>query len=66
MEYHNIFSLDPLELGQTESAVHNIKLTNSTRFKERSCCIPQTLVNEVRENLEEMLDADVICPSSSP
>ena len=33
-EYHNVFSLDPAELGCTHSMKHIIKVTDNTPFKE--------------------------------
>ena len=33
-EYHNVFSLDPAELGCTHSTEHTIKVTDDTPFKE--------------------------------
>ena len=33
-EYHNVFSLEPTELGCTHSAEHIIKVTDDTPFKE--------------------------------
>ena len=33
-EYHDIFSLEPGELGCTHSMMHMIKVTNDTPFKE--------------------------------
>ena len=33
-EYHNVFSLDPVELGCTHSTEHTIKVTDNTPFKE--------------------------------
>ena len=33
-EYHNVFSLDPVELGCTHSTEHTIKVTYDTPFKE--------------------------------
>ena len=33
-EYHDIFSLDPAELGGTHSTEHTIKVTDDTPFKE--------------------------------
>ena len=32
-EYHNMFSLDPAELGCTHSTKHMIKVTDDTPFK---------------------------------
>ena len=33
-KYHDVFSLDPMELGCTHSMEHTIKVTNDTPFKE--------------------------------
>ena len=33
-EYHDVFSLDPAELGCTHSMEHMIKVTDDTPFKE--------------------------------
>ena len=33
-EYHNVFSLEPAELGCTHSTKHTIKVTDDTPFKE--------------------------------
>ena len=33
-EYHDVFSLDPVELGCTHSMEHTIKVTDDTPFKE--------------------------------
>ena len=33
-EYHDVFSLDPMELGCTHSTEHTIKVTDDTPFKE--------------------------------
>ena len=33
-EYHNVFSLDPAELGLTHSTEHTIKVTDDIPFKE--------------------------------
>ena len=39
-EYHDIFSLDPTELGCTHSTEHTIKVTDDTPFKEHFRRIP--------------------------
>ena len=33
-KYHDVFSLDPVELGCTHSMKHTIKVTDDTPFKE--------------------------------
>ena len=46
-KYHNVFSLDPAELGCTHSTEHMIKVMDDTPFKEQFRWIPPPLVEEV-------------------
>ena len=46
-EYHDVFSLDPAELGCTHSTKHMIKVTDETPFKKQFRQIPLPLVEEV-------------------
>ena len=64
-KYHNVFSLDPAELGCTHSTEHIIKVTDDTHFKEWFRGIPPPLVEEVRNHLKEMLESGAIRPSQS-
>ena len=64
-EYHNVFLLDPAELGCTHSTEHIIKVTDDTPFKEQFRQIPPPLVEEVRSHLKEMLESGTIRPSQS-
>ena len=50
-EYHDIFSLEPSELGCTHSTEHVIKVTDDTPFKECLWQIPLPLVEEVHAHL---------------
>ena len=50
-EYHDIFSLEPCELGCTHSTKHVIKVTNDAPFKEQFRWIPLPLVEEVHAHL---------------
>ena len=50
-EYHDIFSLEPCELGCTHLTEHVIKVTNDTLFKEQFRWIPPPLVEEVCAHL---------------
>ena len=59
-EYHDVFLLDPLELGCTHSMQHTIKVMDDTPFKEQFRCIPQPLVKEIWDHLWEMLDSGAI------
>ena len=64
-KYHDIFSLEPSELGCTHSTKHVIKVMDNTSFKEWFTQIPPPLVEEVHKHLWEMLDSGMICPSQS-
>ena len=64
-KYHDVFSLDPAELGCTHSTEHAIKVTDDTPFKEWFRQIPPPLVEEVRNHLKEMLESGTIRPSQS-
>ena len=66
MEHHNIFSLEPNEIGCTDAAEHVIELLDTEPFKERFRRIAPPLVKEVWENLQEMLDGGAIRLSQSP
>ena len=68
MEYHDLFSLEKSEIGQTKTVEHIIELKdpNTAPFKERFRRIPPPQVEEVREHLKLMLEAGAICPSNSP
>ena len=66
MEHHNIFSLEPNDIGCTDAAEHIIELLNTEPFKERFHCIAPPLVEEVQEHLQEMSNGIAIRPSQSP
>ena len=65
VEYHDIFSLDPAELGCTHSTESTIKVTDDTLFKEWFRRIPPPMIEEVRNHLKEMLESGAIRPSQS-
>ena len=64
-QYHDVFSLDPTELGCTHSSEDIIKVTEDTPFKEQFRWILPPLVEEVRNQLKEMLESGIIRPSQS-
>ena len=64
-EYHDMFSLDPVELECTYTTEHSIKVTDDTPFKEQFRQIPPLMVEEVRNHLREMLEYGAIRPSQS-
>ena len=59
-EYHNVFSLEPAELGCTHSTEHTIMVADDTPFKEQFRHIPLPLVEEVQNHLREMLESGAI------
>ena len=66
MEHHHIFSLDKNEIGCTDTAEHIIELMDDEPFNERFRRIAPPLLEEVRENLQDMLDGGAIRPLKSP
>ena len=64
-KYHDVFLLDPAELGCTHSMKHIIKVTDDTPFKEQFRRIPPPLVKEARNHLKEMFESGTIRPSQS-
>ena len=66
LEYQDIFSLKPHEIGCTDVTEHDIELLDHEPFKERFHCIAPPLVEEVQQHIQEMLDGGVIRPSQSP
>ena len=65
MEYHDIFSLDKNEMGCMDAAEHIIELLDEEPFKERFQQIALSLLDEVQEHLQQMLDGGAIWPSQS-
>ena len=65
-DYHDIFSLEPGELGCTNLAKHEIRVVNDKTFKEWSWKIPPPVVDEVQAHVKEMLEVGTTCPCQSP
>ena len=61
-EYHDIFSLEPGELGCTDLAKHEIRVTDDEPFKERFQRIPPLMVDEVCAHMKEMLEVECYPP----
>ncbi|MEW8544528.1 MAG: reverse transcriptase family protein, partial [Candidatus Thiodiazotropha sp.] len=64
--WDSIFSKDLTDIGHTRLVTHHIKLNNEEPFKEPHRRIPPGLIEEVREHLQEMLQAGAIRNSESP
>ena len=65
-EYHDIFSLEPGELGCTDLSKHDIRVVNDEPFKERFWRIPSPMVDEVCAHVKKMLETGAIHSSQSP
>ena len=65
-KWQDIFSRGPTDLGHTDLDHHEIKLTDGKLFKEPYRRISPNMIEEVREHIAEMLQADAIRPSQSP
>ena len=55
-----------LDIGHTRLVEHIIKLNNEEPFKDPHRRIPPGIITEVREHLQEMLNAGVTRNSESP
>ncbi len=65
-KYHDIFALEPGELGHAKSVKHEITLLQGDVHKERFRRIPPHLLDEVRTAVQDMLKSGAIRPSKSP
>ncbi|MGL4388093.1 MAG: reverse transcriptase domain-containing protein, partial [Brevinema sp.] len=65
-EYHYIFHLSNDQLTTTTAITHKIPLVNDTPVYVKSYRYPEVHKNEVRKQLQEMLDQKIIQPSQSP
>ena len=65
-KWQHVFSRGPTDLGHTNLVKHEIKLTDEKPFKEPFRRISPAMIEEVREHIAEMLEADAIRPSQSP
>ena len=65
-EHQHLFALTLSELGKTSLVQHDIKLDDDTPFKEQYHRIPPHQYEEVKKNLQEMLDIGAIQQSTSP
>ena len=60
LEFHHIFSLEPNEIGCTDTTEHVIELLKDEPFKEKFQCLTPPLVDEVHQHIQEMLDGSTI------
>ena len=65
-KYHDIFSLEPGELGCTDLAKYKIGVVDDEPLTEWFQRILPPMVDEVQAHVKEMLEAGTICLSQSP
>ena len=65
-EYHDVFSLEEDERGETDMVEFEINTGDELPRKQAARRIPYTAHQEVAEQLEKMQKTSVIRPSSSP
>lgn len=65
-KYSNIFSKNDLDIGFSSPIKHRIDLRDERPFKQRYRKIPPSMYGEVRNHLQQMLDAGIIRRSHSP
>ena len=65
LEFHHVFSLEPNEIGCTDTTEHIIELLKDKLFKEWFRHIAPPLVEEVCQHIQETLDGGAIQPSQS-
>jgi hypothetical protein len=64
--YRHIFAKDDYDLGRTSVVQHTIPVPQNNPIKQRPYRIPQTLQEEAKKQIDEMLSHDIIRPSCSP
>ena len=62
----DLFSWHDTDIGHVTTVEHNIELLDETPFKQRPKRIPPSMYQEVRDHLQQLLDADIIRKSRSP
>ena len=65
-KYHNMFSLDPTELGCTHSTKYTIKVTDDTPFKERFRQIPHHWLRRLRTTCKRCWSLALSGPARVP
>ncbi len=65
-ERTSVFSLDEWDVGLAKNVEHQIRLSDSKSFRERSRRIVPADIDDVRRHLQELLAAGIIKESRSP
>ena len=65
-KHEEIFSISDTDIGICNRIKHRTDVTTDIPFKQRHRRIPPSMVEEVRQHIEQLLAAGVIRPSKSP
>ena len=65
-KHKDIFSKDETDIGHCDKIKHRIDLTNEVPFKQPHRRIPPSMIDEVRQHLEQLLASGIIRKSKSP
>ncbi|KAK3086720.1 hypothetical protein FSP39_022469 [Pinctada imbricata] len=65
-QFEDVFSKSPTDIGHTDMVQHRIELHDDRPFKQRARTIPPAMFTEVKEHLQQLLDAGIIRKSQSP
>jgi transposase InsO family protein len=65
-KHKHIFSTGDTDIGICNKIKHRIDLSTDIPFKQRHRRIPPSMIEEVRQHIEQLLSANVIRPSKSP
>ena len=65
-KHKEIFSVSDTDIGICNKIKHRIDLLTDIPFKQRHRRIPPSMIEEVRQHIEQLLAAGVIRPSKSP
>lgn len=66
MDYKDILSTGDGDIGHNQSVQHRIELNNEIPFKQRYRKIPPSMIDEVRDHLQQLLKGNIIRKSHSP
>ena len=66
IKHQDIFSKDDTDIGNCDKIKHRIDLTDEVPFKQPHRRIPPSMIEEVRQHLEQLLASGVIQKSKSP
>nr|GBM06712.1 Retrovirus-related Pol polyprotein from transposon 17.6 [Araneus ventricosus] len=65
-KYNNVFAQNISDLGECGIIKHTIKLTDDIPTRQKPYRVPYNLKNEMRNQINILLDAGIIQPSTSP